>query len=148
MNKKVLQLFVSTGIIALVIAPLCLLYLDTKILFPFITGKNFFWRFFVEIAVLMWASAALLSPNYRISWKKPFVLSLIVFMSVILIANTFGHSPYYAFWSGAERMDGYISLLHLAGYFIALVGLLKTKENILSISHLFLFLESLFLDIF
>ena len=140
MNKTILRIFFYVGVTALIIAPLSLLYVDREMFFPYITSKNFFWRFFVEIAVLMWASAAIISSQYRISWKDPFIISLGVFMGIILLANTFGNAPYLSFWSSAERMDGYISLLHLAGYFIALVGLIRTR---ISMERILLFLLGL-----
>jgi len=129
MNTKMVKIFSTIGILALIIAPLCLMYMDRGLLFPFITGKNFFWRFFVEIALLGWASSAILSARYRFSAKEPFFIGLSIFMGIILLANLLGNNFYLSFWSGAERMDGYISLLHLFGYFIALVGLIRTKAH-------------------
>lgn len=129
MNKKIVSIAAFVGIAALIIAPLCLLYLDREMLFPYITGKNFFWRFFVELAVVGWIVSALFSRRYRFSIKNPLFIALSVFMGVILISNILGHDPYQSFWSNAERMDGYISLLHLYGYFIALIGFIREKKH-------------------
>lgn len=130
MNKKIVSTAVVVGLLALIIAPLCLLYFDREMFFPYITGKNFFWRFFVEIAVVSWIAAALFSRQYRITLKNPFFLSATLFMFVVLISNMLGHDPYQSFWSNAERMDGYVSLLHLYGYFIALIGFMKERKHI------------------
>jgi len=130
MNKTIVTALFWTGLIALIIAPLSLLYVDPEMFFPYITGRNFFWRFFVEIAFVSWVGCALLHTQYQISRRNPFIISLFVFMLVVLVANILGNNPYFSFWSGAERMDGYISLLHLLGYLLALVGLLQNKIKV------------------
>lgn len=48
-------------------------------------------------------------------------------MVVVLIANALGHNPYASFWSNAERMDGYVGLLHLYIFFISFIGLMKDR---------------------
>jgi len=129
MNQKIVTTLFWIGVISLLIAPLSLWYVNVEIFFPYITSKGFFWRFFIQIAFVAWAACALLSPKYWINWRHPFSLALGGFMAIILLANTLGHAPYISFWSSAERMDGYISLLYLAGWFIALIGLLRTRKN-------------------
>jgi len=130
MNHKIVNAFFWIGVISLLIAPLALWHIDTTIFFPYITSKGFFWRFFIQIAFVAWATCALLSPKYRINWRHPMLLALASFMSVMLLANTLGNNPYISFWSSAERMDGYISLLYLCGWMISLIGLLRNKRNL------------------
>ncbi len=130
MNQKIITISFWIGIISLLIAPWALYYIDPQMFFPFITSKAFFWRFFIQIALVAWATCALLSPKYWINWRHPFCLALVGFMAIILLANTTGHAPYLSFWSNAERMDGYISLIYLAGWFVSLVGLLRTRKHV------------------
>jgi O-antigen ligase len=114
--------FIALG--ALIAAPLSLLALDTNLLFPYITSKAFVFRIIVEILVASWISLALLDPKYRISYKHPLVVAFSALMLVMLVANLTGLDWYQSFWSNAERMDGYIGLLHLYGYFVAGLGTL------------------------
>lgn len=122
------------GIGSLLIAPLCLLYVDKELLFPFITGKNFFWRFFITVGFVAWAALALFKNEYRFSIREPFFIALSIFMGLILVSNMLGHDWYYAFWSGAERMDGYVSLIYLYIFFLLIRGFIQTKQR----AHLFL----------
>lgn len=124
---KVSSVFGFLGILCLFLAPLALFNLDRSILFPYVVGKNFIWRFWVEIAFVLWASAALINTHYRFSVKNPLFISISVFMVIVLVANTLGHNPYASFWSNAERMDGYIGLLHLYIFFISFIGLMKDR---------------------
>lgn len=41
------------------------------------------------------------------------------------MADVFGAAPSYSFWGGFERMEGYVTLLHLFGYFLAAAALLE-----------------------
>ena len=129
MNRTVQTVFEILAYCALIAAPLCLLYVDWDMFFPYITGKNFVWRGLVEIAFVGWASLALLSAKYRINWRQNYVLIAIsIFVALAFISNMQGINPYRSFWGNAERMDGFLSLIHLYMYFVALLGLLHTKN--------------------
>lgn len=132
--------FVVLG--ALVAAPLSLLALDSNLLFPYITSKAFVFRVIVEILVASWISLALLVPRYRISWKHPLVFVFSILMLVMLAANITGLDWYQSFWSNAERMDGYIGLLHLYGFFLAGLGVIRAQaqQNLVWPNVLWIFL--------
>lgn len=125
MNFSSVCKFIGLG--ALFLAPLALFHVDRSILFPYIVGKAFFWRLAVEVAFVAWAYAALTNKKFQINYKHPLFVALSVFMGIVLIANMLGHDPYASFWSNAERMDGYIGLLHLYLYFIAFIGLIRSR---------------------
>jgi O-antigen ligase len=60
------------------------------------------------------------------SWLSWSVLSLV---GVVFIADVFGHSFYHSFWSNYERMDGFLTLLHVTAYYFIASSVLNTKER-------------------
>ena len=127
MKKSWISFFEIVTCICLIWAPFSLLVVDTELLFPYITGKNFLWRTLVECAFVGWASLAILDPRYRIPWSHPVLVCFALFVSAMLVANVFGVDPSRSFWSNAERMDGYIGLLHMFAFFVAGYGFCRNQ---------------------
>ncbi len=102
---------------ALFIIPFLPLVVFNGFFFPFITGKSFAFRILVEIALAGWVLLALVDTKYRprFSWTLVIFAVLVVWMA---IADSFGMNPAKAFWSNFERMDGWITLIHLFAFFI------------------------------
>jgi len=122
--NKILRYFLLAGIF---IIPFIALIISGKMFFPFITGKNFVFRILTELLLGGWAILALFDKTYRpkFSWLLVSVLS---FVGVIALADIFGANPFKSFWSNFERMDGLISLIHLAGYFVVAGIVLNTEK--------------------
>lgn len=95
--------------------------------FPFITGKNFTFRIIVEIMFGAWAILALRNVSYRpnFSW---ILVAITGFVGIVALADFFGVNPTKSFWSNFERMEGFVTILHLFMYFLALSAVFKTKE--------------------
>ncbi|MCB9810526.1 MAG: O-antigen ligase family protein [Candidatus Nomurabacteria bacterium] len=107
--------------------PFLTLYVANDYFFPFITGKNFAFRILVELAFVAWVVLALSEVKYRpkFSWVlSGFVLLLVV----MFFADLFGKHPPSSFWSNFERMDGYITLVHVFLYVLVLGSVLTTKK--------------------
>lgn len=87
--------------------------------FPFITGKNFAFRILVEIAFAGWVLLALVDAKYRprFSWTAALLGLFVVWMA---IADALAMNPAKAFWSNFERMDGWITLIHLFMFFLVI----------------------------
>ncbi len=85
--------------------------------FPFITGKNFAFRILVEIAAIGWLLLMTLDAKYRpqFSWVSILYGLLVVWMA---IADAFAVNPAKAFWSNFERMDGWVTLIHVFLFFL------------------------------
>ena len=85
--------------------------------FPFITGKNFAFRILTELVFGAWLILALRDVRFRprFSWLS---VAIALFVVVIGIANAFSPNPAKSFWSNFERMEGYVTLLHLFAYFL------------------------------
>ncbi len=112
------------GLFAAAFSPLIV---SSSLYFPFITGKNFFFRIITEVIVFLWLILAVRDKNY-LPQKSWLTATLGAFIVVIGVADMFGENPYKSFWSNYERMEGFISLIHLFGYFLVLGSILNTKE--------------------
>lgn len=121
--NKWLRYFILGGIAFIPFVPLIVL---NNTFFPFITGKNFTFRIVVECIFAAWILLAYRDKKFRpqgsyILWS---VLALAVTAG---LATIFGLNPYKSFWSNFERMDGYITTLHLLAYFVVLISVLKKE---------------------
>ena len=124
MKKDTLEDILHIGIFAALLIPIIGL---NNLAFPFITGKAFAFRILIEILGGIWLLLAIADKKYRprFSWL---LVAVLTFTGVITIADIFGVNPYRSFWSGFERMDGLINLLHLVVYFLIAGTLLTTKK--------------------
>jgi O-antigen ligase/tetratricopeptide (TPR) repeat protein len=127
---KVLRFAIITGLCAVFFVPFIIangsafpdifnIAFPVNAYFPFITGKNFVFRILIEILFGLYILLALREPKYRprasvILWT---LFAFVVWMGVVTV---FSVDPIKSFWSNFERMDGYITLLHLFVYFIML----------------------------
>jgi len=122
--ETVLRRMLIGGIFLILITPLIV---SNNMFFPYITGKNFFFRFVVEIMMAGWLILAYLNVNYRPKWS-PIVIAATVFVAIIALADAMGEYPYKSFWSNYERMEGLVGLLHVFGYFIITTTILNAEK--------------------
>lgn len=123
--KDVLKWVVFTGLFAV---PFLTLYVENDYFFPFITGKNFWFRIIVDIVFAAWIPLALYEVKYRPK-VSGVVWSFGILLVVMFFANAFGVNPQASFWSNFERMDGYVSLVHTFLYMLVLGSVLGTKKH-------------------
>lgn len=113
--------------IGVFLMPFIPLIVSGTMFFPFITGKNFGFRIIVLIIFAAWLLLALRRPEYRP--KRSYLLwAVLAFVAVIGIADIFSPNPHKSFWSNFERMEGYITLLHLAAYFLVAASVLNAEK--------------------
>ncbi len=123
-NTIILRRILIGGIFASLIVPFVV---AKDLYFPFIVGKAYVFRVLVEVLFGLWLVLAIFDKEARP--KKSCVLwSLISFLAIVLIANLLGTNPSYSFWSNYERMEGYITLLHLFAYFIVVGTIFNTQK--------------------
>lgn len=124
MLEKVLR---GVAIASVFLLPFVCLIVATSLFFPFITGKNFAFRIIVEIGFGAWLALALISHEYRPrrSWA---LAALAVFVAVILIADLQGVYPFKSIWSNYERMDGWVTLIHLLMYVVVAASVIRTER--------------------
>lgn len=96
--------------------------------FPYITGKNFAFRILVEVLLGLYILLALRDPRYR-PRSSLLMWSTLAFVAWMGIATAFSVDPIKSFWSNFERMEGYVSLLHLLVYFV-IAGAMLTAERL------------------
>jgi hypothetical protein len=108
----------------------------TSTFFPFIGGKDYFFRFSVELAlvfaVLWWAFEAedgALMRRFRNIVKKPLFIAVSAFVLAVLLASAFAYDPHAAFWSNYERGEGGFQMLHYYIFFTLLVFLFDKRED-------------------
>jgi len=111
----------------LFLVPFVGLIVSNTLFFPFITGKNIAFRVLIELGFVLYAILALRQPEYRPKLTSIF-LAFSAFIIVILAADTFGVYPFKSFWSNYERMEGFVTLIHLFAYFIMMSALFKGEK--------------------
>ena len=116
------------ALLALFLITITPLLIADNYFFPFITGKAFFFRIIVEIAVCAWVVLAFLDKEYRprFSWAGVVVVSFVAWM---FIADLFSPNVAKAFWSNFERMEGWVLLVHLLGLFFAMSAVLRVEKK-------------------
>jgi len=102
-------------------------HFPVNLFFPFITGKNFTFRILVEILAALYILLAMRAPQYRprSSWIMWAFGLLVLWMALATITSV---DPIKSFWSNFERMDGYITLLHLFALFIIASAVLTVER--------------------
>ncbi len=108
--------------------PFIPLYISASMPFPYITGKNFAFRILVELAAALWIGLMAVKKEYRI-YNSPLVLSVLAFTFIVGLADLLGVNPHESFWSNLERMEGCITILHLALYFMIIKSILRTRND-------------------
>jgi len=108
--------------------PFLPLYISKSIYFPYIAGKNFLFRTIIELASALWLVLIWSEKRYRLR-NSIITFSILVFTLIVGLADILGVNPYNSFWSNYERMEGYITILHLLLYFCILKSVLKTRND-------------------
>lgn len=127
----------KTIILGLFIIPFIPLIVIDTLYFPFITGKAFTFRILIEILFCLWVILIVYEPKYRprFSWLLIFIVGFLV---TIGISDIFAADVTKAFWSNFERMEGYITLLHLFAYFLIISTVLRSSKLWAYFSHTWL----------
>lgn len=128
MNQKTItNLFKYPIIIGLFIIPFIPLYVANGLFFPFIGGKAFVFRIIVEIVFALWLVLMWRDKSYapRFSWMTGVVT---IFAVVALLADLLGFNPLRSIWSNFERMEGWMTIVHLWGYFMVLTSVFTEKK--------------------
>ncbi len=95
--------------------------------FPFIVGKNFVFRILVEVMLGLYILLALREPRYRP--RRSYVLwAVVIFTAWVGVATMFSVDPVKSFWSNFERMEGYITILHLLAYFLIAAAVINVEK--------------------
>ncbi len=141
-SNKTENFYLSILKILLFLIPFLPLYVSPSRVFPYITGKNFAFRGLVEIAAVFWVGLIFLQKEYRPS-NSIITTSVLFFTFIVGLADLLGINPYNSFWSNYERMEGYITILHLSLYFMIVKTVLRTKKDWIIFLNIFLWISFL-----
>ena len=119
LRRTILVGIFSIPFIPFIVAP--------SMFFPFITGKSFAFRIIAEIIFAAWIILMFLNASYRPRFSWIFV-SMAAFLAVMTLADLLGVRPFKSFWSNFERMEGLVTLIHLAMYTLVAGTVLKTEK--------------------
>ncbi len=122
--NKILKWTALGGIFSVFIIPFIV---PSGLFFPFITGKGFLFRCLTEVAFAAWLVLAMRDASVR-PRKSWLLWAFVAFAGVIAVADIFGANPWKSFWSNFERMEGYITIIHLFLYFLVASSLLATER--------------------
>lgn len=126
--NTVLKYSIITGLALIAFIPL---YIANPLFFPFITGKAFAFRIIVEIVAVLWLVLVLRQKGTidagtersiapRVNYLT---IGVTIFAFMALIADLFGYNPLRSIWSNFERMEGWITIVHLWLYFIVMTSI-------------------------
>lgn len=143
MPSNKLEKFYILGTKAVVFAvPFLPLYVSSSMFFPFVTGKNFIFRILTESAAVLWLGLAVLSKEYRP--KNSIILTFVlIFTFIVGLADLLGANSYNSLWSNYERMEGYLTILHLVLYFLVIRSVLKTRIDWMVFLNIFVLVSVL-----
>ena len=129
MNSKNLEQFLKSVLtIGVFTVPFIVFIVFNNTFFPFIVGKSFAFRVIIEILFGGWIVLVYLNEEYRPKISFIFI-AVALLVAVVGIANVFGVNIDKSIWSNYERMDGYITILHLFAYFIVLISFVKNQKH-------------------
>ncbi|MDO8424291.1 MAG: O-antigen ligase family protein, partial [bacterium] len=124
MGKNTLKPIIYTGLFLIPFIPFLV---SSSFFFPFITTKAFAWRIIVEVVFAAWLLLALRAPEYRPK-KSVIFYALALFLAVVGLSDLLGVAPVKSFWSNYERMEGFISLIHLGMFFLVISSVFKEAD--------------------
>ncbi len=109
------------------VIPFIALIVPSNMFFPFITGRAFLFRIAVDVALGLYIGLAIADKRY---WPKnnPLVWSVGALTLIALVADILSPFPFKAFWSNFERMEGFVTIAHLAVFFFISSSVLKAKD--------------------
>ena len=122
-KTSILEKISNTAILAVPFVPFVVL---SSLFFPFITGKAFVFRTIVIILFASWFLLATLDKRFRPRSSKIFY-AVLAFVIATGIATLFSTNVVKSFWSNFERMEGYLTILFVVGYFISTAHVLKEE---------------------
>ncbi|PIT92576.1 MAG: hypothetical protein COU08_01785 [Candidatus Harrisonbacteria bacterium CG10_big_fil_rev_8_21_14_0_10_42_17] len=129
MSYRTLQDLYRGSIKFLVFAiPFLSLLFTPSLIFPYVTGKAFFFYIVIEIALVLWVGLVTLDRSY-LPKKSLIGWTLLTFLGIVTLADLLGVNPNFSLWSTFERMEGLVMLLHMGVYFVIVSSILKTRKD-------------------
>lgn len=119
---------VLKGILLIIIFITPLIFVSS-FYFPYVSGKAYFFRLLIELALIPWAILLFKDLKYRPNFKSPLIIALLVFVAALTITAFTGVDFYQSFFSNIERSDGIIQYMHYVLFFLMAISVFKTKKD-------------------
>jgi O-antigen ligase len=110
-----------------------------KLIYPYVTGKVLSFRILIELCVALYVLLVFMEPKYFPRFT-PLLATACAFVLWGGICVLTSGDPAKSFWGNTERIDGYVTLVHLFFYFVIVSLLIRTGSrwrNFLQISVFF-----------
>ncbi len=85
------------------------------LLYPAVTAKHFAFRALTAVLFALWLVLIGRHPEFR-PRRSLAMWALLAFVVVTAFADALGFDPQRSLWSSLERMEGWIGVVHLAGF--------------------------------
>jgi O-antigen ligase len=105
---------------------------------PFGTTQTILFITLIEFALPYYLFLLHKFPEHKPSFRNPFILAWIGFLSTLTISAIIGVDPWNSFFGNVSRTDGLILHYHLFAFFFYLQFLFQTKKQIASQYTLYL----------
>jgi len=112
----------------LIFIPFISLVQFDETIYPYVTSKYFTFRFVVLLAGSLWLGVCLIDKKLRPK-NSLIIKSLLLFLSIVFIADLLGANFWNSFWSNYSRMEGFLSLIFLFLFFLLLSSVLNTVQK-------------------
>ncbi len=101
----------------------------SNIYFPYIVPRNDFFRIVVALMFVLYTVLVMRDRSYLPKRGLPLYL-LLGFLASMTLSSLFGSEPLYSFTSNFERMDGLVTVYTLALFFIVVISVFKSRDQI------------------
>lgn len=99
-----------------------------KLPFPYIVEKTLYFRFIFTLILGVWTIVAFQDKNY-LPQRNPLTVGMVCLALIGLLTAFLGQDFHASFWSGLERMEGWVGTVYISLYFVVLSTSLKTNKE-------------------
>ena len=124
--KSALLWLARTAVIFSLTTPL--IVLSDSAIFPFVTGKAWFFQSTMVVAAVAWGLLMLVDAAYR-PRRHPLHFVVLAFMLAALISTVAGVDAHRSFWANHERMIGSFFVLNLGALYFVATSVFAAKES-------------------
>ncbi len=124
MQRILKFLLLATAVTPLIYTP--------SLIFPFVTGKAFFFRALVELGLILFIVELIRGADLKNRMlaliKQPLFIFVLLFFVSAAISTFLADNVYRAFWGEAERMEGLFGWLHYLAFFVMAAVVFQKRE--------------------
>lgn len=104
---------------------------------PFEVPRALYFRTVVGLLLIAYVALAARFPQYRPQWRKPMVLTTLIFLGVLFFTAIVGVQWHRSFWGTLSRSGGLLHWVHLGVFFLVLPHVMQKKKDWAPFLYLF-----------